>query len=360
MTTNNELDTARKDVEECMNDLESVKKRLGKKIEVLEKKYTALCEASQAPGNANSELSEETLSKDTEEKRDQVMETIKSAKEKLIEVTSRDLTTAPQIEVPMDFRMELLGSPSHGNLTLELAPGVEPVMVNTAIMSYNSPVIYRLTTELYQNTVDVVEFSREAVLFFSRACYSGQLDELGMDIFRHVYKMVVVFKVCWMENRCVKLFGDFVKSIVQKEYVYEDFLVFYNEAEFSSGQLKKEELSLAMLSKLKEFPEKIRRFISDFTVDIDDLSISQIENLIATFKSEGAEDFAKVLIRAFDQNTKAITTNCSLILSNVDLVPCFDKDRCLLNSFQQSVDSIDSFSSKDMKTISRIYTGLLG
>lgn len=260
----------------------------------------------------------------------------------------------------MDFGLELLGSPSHGNLTLELAPGVEPVMVNTAIMSYNSPVIYRLTTELYQNTVDVVEFSREAVLCFSRACYSGQLDELGMDIFRHVYKMVVVFKVCWMENRCVKLFGDFVKSIVQKEYVYEDFLVFYNEAEFSSGQLKKEELSLAMLSKLKEFPEKIRRFISDFTVDIDDLSISQIENLIATFKSEGAEDFAKVLIRAFDQNTKAITTNCSLILSNVDLVPCFDKDRCLLNSFQQSVDSIDSFSSKDMKTISRIYAGLLG
>ena len=79
---------------------------------------------------------------------------------------------APRVEVPMDFGLELLGSPSHGNLTLDLAPGLGPVMVNTAIMSYNSPVIYRHTTELHQNNIDVVEFSREAVLCFSRACYT--------------------------------------------------------------------------------------------------------------------------------------------------------------------------------------------
>ena len=259
----------------------------------------------------------------------------------------------------MNFGLELLGSPSHGNLALELAPGLDPVMVNTAIMSYNSPVIYRITTELHQNSIDTVEFSREAVLCFSRACYFGKLDELEMKHFRHVFKMAVVFKVAWLESRCVRLYEEIFGSTVHKEYRYEDFLVFYEEAEFASKLLKKEELLLIFVFKLNGLPNKRFKFVSDFTADIDDLSVGQLETLIGLF-GENSKDFAKVLIRALRNDRKAITENCKYIVSNIDLIQCFSEDCGLLNSFRKSVDRIESFTSNDMSEISKIYTGLLG
>ena len=56
---------------------------------------------------------------------------------------------APQIKVPANFGVEHINSPVHGNLLLKLRDGQE-IRTNSMIMSYNSPVIENLTTNLFQ------------------------------------------------------------------------------------------------------------------------------------------------------------------------------------------------------------------
>ena len=177
----------------------------------------------------------------------------------------------------MDFGLELLGSPSHGNLNLELAPGLDPVKVNTAIMSYNSPVIYNLTTELHQNSVDAVEFSREAVLCFSRACYSGQLDELEKSLFRQLYKMSIVFKVAWMETRCFTLYEEYVGCSLQNEYKHEELLFLYKEAEYARNKLKKDDLFEFLTAELNKFSDKNWRFINTYIDNINLLNTKEVD-----------------------------------------------------------------------------------
>ena len=56
---------------------------------------------------------------------------------------------APKIKVPANFGVEHINSPVHGNLLLKLRDGQE-IRTNSMIMSFNSPVIDKLTTNLFQ------------------------------------------------------------------------------------------------------------------------------------------------------------------------------------------------------------------
>ena len=56
---------------------------------------------------------------------------------------------APNIRIPANFGKKHLNSPVHGNLLLKLRHG-EEIRTNSMIMSLNSPVIDRLTSELHQ------------------------------------------------------------------------------------------------------------------------------------------------------------------------------------------------------------------
>ena len=71
---------------------------------------------------------------------------------------------ASKVQVPMDFGVKYLGSPSHGNLKFRLQEGGE-IPANSMIISYNSPVIESLTTDLMQTSIDVDDFSKDAVEF---------------------------------------------------------------------------------------------------------------------------------------------------------------------------------------------------
>ena len=56
---------------------------------------------------------------------------------------------APNIRIPANFGKKHINSPVHGNLLLKLRNGDE-IRTNSMIMSLNSPVIDRLTSELHQ------------------------------------------------------------------------------------------------------------------------------------------------------------------------------------------------------------------
>ena len=55
----------------------------------------------------------------------------------------------PNIRIPANFGKKHINSPVHGNLLLKLRDG-EEIRTNSMIMSLNSPVINRLTSELHQ------------------------------------------------------------------------------------------------------------------------------------------------------------------------------------------------------------------
>ena len=55
----------------------------------------------------------------------------------------------PRLRVPANFGKEHINSPVHGNLVLKLKEG-EEIKTNSMIMSFNSPVIENLTTNLFQ------------------------------------------------------------------------------------------------------------------------------------------------------------------------------------------------------------------
>ena len=59
------------------------------------------------------------------------------------------IAMAPNIRIPANFGKKHINSPVHGNLLLKLRDG-EEIRTNSMIMSLNSPVIDRLTSELHQ------------------------------------------------------------------------------------------------------------------------------------------------------------------------------------------------------------------
>ncbi|XP_063690670.1 uncharacterized protein LOC134823209 [Bolinopsis microptera] len=124
---------------------------------------------------------------------------------------------APKIKVPANFGVEHINSPVHGNLLLKLRDGQE-IKTNSMIMSYNSPVIDKLTTNLFQSTLEMDDFTKPAVDCFVEALYSGEVDKLEKDIFEEVNKMAHVFDVSWLTKRCLKFYKAEVLKFENNSY----------------------------------------------------------------------------------------------------------------------------------------------
>ncbi|XP_063690665.1 uncharacterized protein LOC134823204 [Bolinopsis microptera] len=124
---------------------------------------------------------------------------------------------APKIKVPANFGVEHINSPVHGNLLLKLRDGQE-IRTNSMIMSYNSPVIDKLTTNLFQSTLEMDDFTKPAVDCFVEALYSGEVDKLEKDNFEEVNKMAHVFDVSWLTKRCLKFYKAEVLKFENNSY----------------------------------------------------------------------------------------------------------------------------------------------
>ena len=83
---------------------------------------------------------------------------------------------APKIKVPANFGVEHINSPVHGNLLLKLRDGQE-IRTNSMIMSYNSPVIDKLTTNLFQVKY-LILFNVYIVKYATLQCLQGYLANL--------------------------------------------------------------------------------------------------------------------------------------------------------------------------------------
>ena len=136
---------------------------------------------------------------------------------------------APKVRVPADFGVHHLQCPAHCNLTLKLKDGAD-MKANSMIMSYNSPVVEHLTTDLLQTSLDVEDFGAGAVQRFVECLYTGELEGADRDNFRDINKLAIVFQVSWLVDRCVGFFKEQVSKVCGSEY--NDILFLVEEARF--------------------------------------------------------------------------------------------------------------------------------
>ena len=111
------------------------------------------------------------------------------------------MVSVTKVNLPMDFGIEYLDSPAHENLRF-LCQGDEELLANSAIMSFNSPVVKKMTIDIGRTTVDVQDFPKGVVRHFLEACYSGSFREISKSLFRDFNKIAHTFEVNWICEWC--------------------------------------------------------------------------------------------------------------------------------------------------------------
>ena len=224
-----------------------------------------------------------------------------------------------KVYTPMNFGLRLLKSPTHSNLILVASQG-EAVKASSVILSFNSPVIDHMTTELHLTSLDMKEFSKQAVQGFVEAVYTGDAAGLNRDTFRDINKMAHVFKVTWLVTKCEEQFSQITDMILEPSY--HDLLFLFEEAVY----VCKAKLNS---TKVKDFAlEKIRsltweqQFISKYLEINGTFSTNQLDILIELAGTQITcivQPIADNLTAQLEASTKLFPDQTKYLLDNCDL-----------------------------------------
>ena len=182
----------------------------------------------------------------------------------------------PCIQVPMNFGLEYLGSPSHGNLKFLLND--EVLLANSAIMSFNSPVIKKMTVELLQTEIEVKEFSKSAVQCFLEASYSGTLKDISKLNFRDLNKIVHVLEVNWLIGKCSEYFQELTESV--RDDNFDEQLFLFDEAMFILKELKKRTFIDVVIKKFTSSAPCTLHFVTRYLRDFSSCSAKYLDVLM--------------------------------------------------------------------------------
>ena len=226
---------------------------------------------------------------------------------------------AANISLPMNFGIRLLDSPTHSTLELKAKDG-KVVKASSVIISYNSPVIDQMTTTLHLTSVDMEEFSEEAVRYFVDAAYSGKSPTISKDIFRDINKMANVFEMSWLVTRCVKQFAAVAESIHEESYQKMVFL--FDEALYVLSKLKSRQLVEIALSKIRLNKQQQQDFISRYLENLPCLSLQQLD-LILELTGTNVEYVVKPLTEQLaagsSENETLVLANFKYVLEKIEL-----------------------------------------
>ena len=126
--------------------------------------------------------------------------------------------------LPLDFGIENLDCPVHGNIVVNLKDN-ETMRVNSMILGLHSPVFQDMFYNLGLVSVDMDDFIAENVKDLFGALYSGRL-ELSKDNFREMNKISAAFKSKWLIPKCkIFFYKEFNRSIqvIEQEGLIGDF-----------------------------------------------------------------------------------------------------------------------------------------
>ena len=230
---------------------------------------------------------------------------------------------APNITVPMNFGRHLLDSPTHSTLGLKAKNGAT-VRASSVILSFNSPVIDHMTTTLHLTSVDMEEFSEQAVRYFVDAAYSGETPPISRDMFRDINKMIHVFKVTWLVTRCSELFTGIAKAI--GEPTYQDLVFLFDEAYFSFAKLKSREIVTIAFDEIRSANGE-EEFISWYIKEnLHTLSHQQMDLILELAGATNVQYVVKPLTQHLEdclsKEDRDVSDNYKYLLDNSDLYLC--------------------------------------
>ena len=261
---------------------------------------------------------------------------------------------ASNVSVPMNFGLKLLDSPTHNTLQLKASQGAV-VRASSVILSFNSPVIDHMTTSLHLTSVDMEEFSEEAVRYFVDAAYSGQSPPISRNLFRDIHKLANVFQMSWLVTRCVQQFTDIAQSL--QEPSYEDLLFLFDEAVYVLSQLKSRKLVETAVSKIRTLNEG-QNFIRNYLVDLNSLSTQQLDLIIelaGTSVEFIVEPLTEQLTASLEKREDKVPLNCKYILENCKLHLCQIHHGQRYGQLFDVLQEINDQTFKDSKWVHQLY-----
>ena len=258
----------------------------------------------------------------------------------------------PQVQVPMDFGVKYLGSPSHGNLKFRLKEGGD-IPANSMIISYNSPVIESLTTDLMQTSVDVDDFSEDAVQCFLESCYSGKLQRITRTNFRDANKMSNVFEVAWLVKRCFEYFGNLLDEMDTDSFEDQNYL--FEEAMFMWGTLKNRNFVEVVIKRFSyEIVKCDQFFVPQYLRDLPSHTTKQLDMIIEMVGKQ-KHVLMEVLNLHFDQNNVYLDKNTRYVLENVSFSGCSSTHRMVYEKMFENLEAVQTPSKEDYKLMLRLF-----
>lgn len=265
---------------------------------------------------------------------------------------------APNVSVPMNFGIRLLDSPTHSTLELKASQGAV-IPASSVILSFNSPVIDHMTTTLHLTSVDMEEFSEDAVRYFVHAVYTAETPLIPGDMFRDINKMSHVFKVTWLVDRCVGLFSQLADANPQPSYT--DLLFIFEEAAFALTKLNCQKLKEIVFAKIKS-SSMTKEFIAKYIIeDLCDRLALQIDLIIELAGSNVQwiiEPFAQYLMTKVTTEEAGIHPNCKHILQICDLSKCQEEDADLFENIFDSLEKLAAGCSEDLIWVLQLHRNL--
>ena len=231
----------------------------------------------------------------------------------------------------MDFGRHLIGSPTHSNLKLNTSEGGE-VPASSVILSFNSPVIYHMTTTLHMTSVDMMEFSEAAVQLFVDTAYSGTAEGITRELFRDINKIANVFEVSWLADKCAEYFTEVADSVNTPSYT--ELLYLFEEAGFVYEKLKIKDYLNLTIKKIEMMKWK-QEFIDRYLENADRLSTQKLDMVIELAGSE-VNCVVQTLTNQLSEQLKvqgsSLSVSCQYLLENSDLFFCKKSDRVLFDN----------------------------
>ena len=260
---------------------------------------------------------------------------------------------APKVHVPMNFGRRLLNSPPHNTLKLEASNG-KAVYASSVILAFNSPLIDFMTTDAHMTSVDVTEFSEEAVRVFVESSYSGVAFGINRSLFREVNKLAYALEVSWLQEKCWVFFNEIVDTL-SPPIPYEKLSYLFEEASFSYAKLKRKNLFVYLSQEMDKKGWK-QQFLDRYLENSDRLSNENLD-MVIEFAGAQVNCVVKTLTDQFVELFKVkgsdIPVSSKYLLDNSKLFLCKKFDMKL---FEDLFDLLgDKLPDDKMKWALQLY-----
>ena len=150
-----------------------------------------------------------------------------------------------------------------------------------------------------RTTVDIHDFSKDAVRCFLEASYSGYLKKISKSIFRDVNKFFHVFDVTWLIDSCFEYFVSLLEAVTDDNF--DEQLYVFNEAVFIMNELKKRNYLEIVIHKFTSLESCTRHFVANYLRDISSCSPENLD-IILDMTSDREHILVEVLVNSLDNS----------------------------------------------------------